>query len=80
MSLTEGFHVTIRFDEEYKKLSRREIKAAYMERLRLMNIQLSFTNSNPIDLVINTIKKNRVIFNTKKKLIGPPLGGKEFSL
>ena len=56
--LTEGFHVTIRFDGEYKKLSRQEVKTACMERLRLMNIPLGSTYSNPIDIGINTVTRN----------------------
>ena len=52
--LTEGFHVTIRFDGEYKKLSRQEVKNACLERLRRMNIPLGSTYSNPIDIGINT--------------------------
>ena len=56
--LTEGFHVTIRFDGDYKKLSRQEVKSACMERLRLMNIPLGSTYSNPIDIGINTVTRN----------------------
>ena len=56
--LTEGFHVTIRFDGEYKMLSRLEVKTACMARLRLMNIPLSSTYSNPIDIGINTVTTN----------------------
>jgi hypothetical protein len=29
--LTEGFHITIRFDGEYKKLNRKEVKTAYLD-------------------------------------------------
>ena len=56
--LTEGFHVTIRFDGEYKQLSRQEVKVACTERLRLMNIPLGSTYSNPIDIGINTVTRN----------------------
>ena len=56
--LAEGFHVTIRFDGEYKKLSRQEVKTACMERLRLMSIPLGSTYSNPIDIGINTVTRN----------------------
>ena len=56
--LTEGFHITIRFFGEYKKLSRREVKSACMERLRHMNIPLSTAYSNPIDIGINTVTRN----------------------
>ena len=31
--LTEGFHITIRFDGDYKMLNRREVKTACLERL-----------------------------------------------
>ena len=56
--LTAGFDVTIRFDGEYKKLSRKEVKAAYMERLRLMNIPLGSAYFNPINIGMNTITRN----------------------
>ena len=56
--LTEGFHVTIRFDGEYKTLSRQEVKTECMARLRYMNIPLGSTYSNPIDIGINTVTRN----------------------
>ena len=56
--LTEGFHVTIRFDGEYKKLNRREVKTACLERLRSMNMPLGTAYSNPIDIGINTVTRN----------------------
>ena len=56
--LTEGFHVTILFDGEYKSLNRREVKSACLDRLRLMHIPLGTTYSNPIDIGINTVTRN----------------------
>ena len=56
--LTEGFHVTVRFDGKYKKLSRKEVKNACLERLKLMNMPLGSAYSNPIDIGINTITRN----------------------
>ena len=56
--LTDGFHVTIRFDGEYKQFSRWEVKAAYLERLHFMNIPLGTKYSNPIDIGINTVTRN----------------------
>lgn len=56
--LTEGFHVTVRFDGEYKQLSRREVKVACLERLKLMNMPLGSAYSNPIDIGINSITRN----------------------
>jgi hypothetical protein len=56
--LTEGFYVTMTFDGEYKTLNRREVKIAYLERLKVMNIPLGITYSNPIDIDINTITRN----------------------
>ena len=56
--LTEGFHVTIRFDGDYKKLNRREVKSACMERLRIMDMPLGVAYSNPIDIGINTVTRN----------------------
>ena len=58
MGLTEGFHVTIQFDGEYKQLNRKEVKLACIERLRIMNIPLGTTYSNPIDIGINTVTRN----------------------
>ena len=56
--LTDGFHVTIRFDGEYKKLSRQEVKNECMAKLRYMNIILGSTYSNPIDIDINMVTRN----------------------
>ena len=56
--LTEGFHITIRFDSAYKQLSRKEVKIACMDRLKLMNIPLGTSYSNPVDIGINTITRN----------------------
>ena len=56
--LTDGFHVTIRFDGEYKKLNRKEVKTACMERLRTMHMPLGTAYSNPIDIGINTVTRN----------------------
>ena len=61
--LTEGFHVTIRFDGDYKKLSRQEVKTASMERLRHMQIPLGSTYSNQLDIGINTVTRNWAGFN-----------------
>jgi hypothetical protein len=56
--LTDGFHVTIRFDGEYKTLTRQEVKLACLERLRLMNMPLGIAYTNPIDIGINTVTRN----------------------
>lgn len=56
--LTEGFHVTIRFDGEYKTLNNREVQTACLERLKIMNMPLELTYSNPIDIGINTVIRN----------------------
>ena len=56
--LTDGFHVTVRFDGAYKMLGRREVKAACMERLSLMCIPLGYTYSSPIEIGINTVTRN----------------------
>lgn len=56
--LIDNFHITIRFGSEYKKLNQREVKAACMERLRITNIPLGSTYSNPIDIGINTVTRN----------------------
>ena len=56
--LTDGFHVTIRFDGAYKKLSRHEVKTTCLERLRHMGMPLGSSYSNPIDIGINTVTCN----------------------
>lgn len=56
--LTEGFHVTIRFDEGFKALSRGEVKSACLDRLRKMHIPLGTTYSNPLDIGINAVTRN----------------------
>jgi hypothetical protein len=56
--LTEGFHITIRFDGAYKQLSRREVKIACIEKLKTMHVPLGTSYSNPVDIGINTITRN----------------------
>ena len=56
--LSEGFHVTIRFDKGFKSMSRQEARGAYLKRLRQMDIPLGSTYSNPIDIGINAVTKN----------------------
>ena len=56
--LTDGFHVTIRFDGDYKTLSRKEVKTACVDRLRLMDMPLGTAYTNPIDIGINTVTRN----------------------
>ena len=55
--LSEGFHVTIRFDYGFKSISRQEARGACMERLKLMAIPLGTTYSNPIDVGVNAVTK-----------------------
>ena len=56
--LSEGFHVTIRFDQGFKNMSRQEARGACIERLHQMNIPLGSTYSNPIDIGTNAVTKN----------------------
>ena len=56
--LSEGFHVTIRFDFGYKGMSRQDARRGCMERLRQMEIPLGTTYSNPIDIGLNAVTKN----------------------
>ena len=56
--LSEGFHITIRYDFGFKSISRQEARRGCMERLRLMAIPLGTTYSNPIDIGINAVTKN----------------------
>ena len=72
--LTDGFHITIRFDGEYKKLSRRDVKIACIERLKIMNIPLGISYFNPLDIGINTITRNWAGF-IKIHLLNPKRDG-----
>ena len=56
--LSEGFHITIRFDFGYKNMNRQDVRGACLERLRLMDISLGSTYANPIDIGINAVTKN----------------------
>ena len=60
--LTKGFHVTIRFDGDFKSLSRKEVKIACIEMLKSMKMPLGTSYSNPVDIGINTITRNWVGF------------------
>jgi hypothetical protein len=48
--LSEGFHVTVRYDSGFKSISRQEARRRCMERLQQMEIPLGLTYSNPIDI------------------------------
>jgi hypothetical protein len=56
--LSEGFHITVRYDSGFKSMSRQEARRGCMERLRQMEIPLGLTYSNPIDIGINAVTKN----------------------
>lgn len=56
--LSEGFHITIRFDFGFKGMNRQDVRGACLERLRLMDIPLGSTYANPIDIGINAVTKN----------------------
>jgi hypothetical protein len=56
--LSEGFHITIRFDFGYKNMNRQDVRGACLERLRHMDISLGSTYANPIDVGINAVTKN----------------------
>ena len=68
--LSEGFHVTIRFDSGFKSLSRQAIRGACLDRLRLMDIPLGSTYFNPIEIGINAVTKNWAGF-IKVHLLNP---------
>jgi hypothetical protein len=72
--LTNGFHVTIRFDGDYKSLNRKEVKTACMERLRHMDMPLGTAYTNPIDIGINTVTRNWAGF-LKLHLLNPMRDG-----
>lgn len=56
--LSEGFHVTIRYDYGFKGISRQEARGACLERLRQIDISLGTAYSNPIDVGLNAVTKN----------------------
>ena len=56
--ITEGFYDTIRFDGEYKKRSRKKVKVACIKWLKHMNIPLSISYYNLVEIEINTITRN----------------------
>jgi hypothetical protein len=56
--LSEGFHITIRFDFGFKSMNMQDVRGACLERLRLMDIPLGSTYANPIDVGINAVTKN----------------------
>lgn len=56
--LSDGFHITVRFDFGFKIMSRQDVRGACIERLRHMNIPLGSTYANPIDVGTNAITKN----------------------
>ena len=72
--LSEGFHVTFRFDYGFKSMNRQEARGACMERLRLMGTFLGSTYSNPIDVGLNAVTKQWAGF-IKVHLQKPHLNG-----
>jgi len=56
--LSEGFHVTIRYDFGFKSMNKQEARRGCMERLRQMEIPLGTRYSNPIDIGTNAVTKN----------------------
>ena len=75
--LSEGFHITIRFDHGFKSISRHEAKKACLERLQQMDIPLGNTYSNPLDIRINAVTKNWAGF-IKVHLLHPKRDGLAF--
>ena len=61
-SLSEEFHVIIRFDYGFKSISRQEARGACMERHQLMTIPLGTAYSDPIDVGINVVTKKWACF------------------
>ena len=58
IGLSEGFHITMRYDYGFKNMSRQEARRVCLERLQQMDIPLGTTYSNPIDIGLNTVTKN----------------------
>ena len=57
-NLSEGFHITIRFDHGFKNISRHEVRIACLERLQQIDIPLDNTYFNPLNIGINAVTKN----------------------
>ena len=55
--LSEGFHITIRFDFGIKNISRQEARGVCLERLKNMDIPLGTTYLNPVDVGTNAVTK-----------------------
>ena len=72
--LSEGFHVTFRFDYGFKSMNRQEVRGACLERLRIMDVPLGTAYSNPIDVGLNAVTKQWAGF-VKVHLQKPHLHG-----
>ena len=81
-SLSEGFHITIRYDHGFNGITRQEARRACVTRLQLMDIPLGTTYSNPIDVGTNAVTKGwagfiKVHLLNHKKTVYPYLAGIE---
>lgn len=72
--LSDGFHITIRYDYGFKGVTRQDARGACVERLRQMDIPLGTIYSNPIDIGTNAVTKNWAGF-IKVHLKNPLLDG-----
>ena len=72
--LSEGFHITIRYDHGFKGITHQEARRACVARLRLMDIPLGTTYSNPIDVCTNAVTKGWAGF-IKVHLLNPQRDG-----
>ena len=72
--LSDGFHITIRYDYGFKGVTRQDACGACVERLRQMDIPLSTIYSNSIDIGTNAVTKNWAGF-IKIHLKNPLLDG-----
>ena len=57
-SLSDGFHITIRYDYGFRAVTRQDARGVCVERLRQMNILLGTNYFNPIDIGTNAVTKN----------------------
>ena len=74
IGLSEGFHVTIKYDIGFKSMSRQDARRGCMERLRQMEMPLGTTYSNPIDIGTNAVTKQWAGF-IKVHLLHPQRDG-----
>ena len=60
--LSKGFHITIRFDNGFKNMSKGNAQSACLDHLHKMNTLIGKDYSSPIDIGLSQITKNWAFF------------------